>query len=76
MRIAFTDNVEFELDGPLRVEQRRDGFYVVGNGGLIPVASEEGGQNLISELQWKRIQEYDLAWDWSDLAEIYDPWET
>lgn len=39
--LKFSDGVEFNTDGPLRPEKRRDGWYVVGRGMLIPVDSKE-----------------------------------
>ncbi len=51
--LRFTDGVEFDVGGPLRVEHRRDGWYVVGNGGLIPVDSAEEGRAIIREMAKK-----------------------
>ena len=51
--LRFTDGVEFNVGGPLRVEHRRDGWYVVGNGLLIPVDSAEEGRAIIREMPKK-----------------------
>ncbi len=51
--LRFTDGVEFDVSGPLRVEHRRDGWYVVGNGTLIPVDSAEEGDALIRKMSKK-----------------------
>jgi len=41
--LKFTDGEEFDLSGPFRLEERYDGWYVVGENRLIPVASEAEG---------------------------------
>jgi len=41
--LKFTDGEEFDLSGPFRLEERYDGWYVVGENKLIPVASEAEG---------------------------------
>lgn len=48
-RLRFSDGVELDTNGPLRVERRRDGFYVLGNGMSIPVESREEGASIIAE---------------------------
>jgi hypothetical protein len=52
--LTFTDGMSFDTDGPLRIEHRWDGFYVVGHGMLIPVASYEEGQYIIQEDEDRR----------------------
>lgn len=37
--LKFSDGEEFNTSGPLRVEKRSDGWYVLGKGLLIPVES-------------------------------------
>ena len=49
-KLRFTDGEEFDTSGPLRKEERYDGWYVIGNGYLIPVKSEEGADKIIVEL--------------------------
>jgi hypothetical protein len=49
-RIQFTDGVVFDTDGPYRVEERHDGFYVVGCGMLLPVDSREEAEKTIEDL--------------------------
>jgi hypothetical protein len=39
--LKFSDGEEFDTSGPLRPEKRFDGWYVIGNGMLIPVDSRE-----------------------------------
>lgn len=41
--LKFNDGEEFDLSGPFRVEERYDGWYVVGNNKLIPVRDEAEG---------------------------------
>jgi len=50
MRMTFTDGVSFDTSGPLRIERRHDGLYVVGGGMLIPIATREEGDRFIAML--------------------------
>jgi hypothetical protein len=47
-KLKFSDGMEFDLSGPLRVELRSDGYYVVGNGMLMAVDSKEQGEKFIN----------------------------
>ncbi len=51
--LRFTDGMEFNVGGQLRVEHRRDGWYVVGNGMLLPVDSATEGEELIRKVSKK-----------------------
>lgn len=51
MNLKFNDGETFNTGGKLRVELRKDGWYVIGEGMLIPVASQSDGRNLISQLK-------------------------
>ena len=53
-RLLFNDGVMFETGGPLRVTRRRDGYYVVGAGMLIPVDSQAEGRQMIKEMNEER----------------------
>ena len=46
----FSDGMEFDLSGDLRVIHRRDGWYVVGRGMLIPVADREEGDRTVAQM--------------------------
>lgn len=48
--LKFSDGMQFNTDGNLRVVEKWDGFYVVGKGLLIPVNDYEEGRKLIKEL--------------------------
>ena len=48
--LRFTDGMEFNVSGQLRVEHRPDGWYVVGRGMLIPVESPADGAELIRRM--------------------------
>jgi hypothetical protein len=48
-KLTFTDGESFDLSGPLRVEERYDGWYVLGNNRMIPVASQDAGRKLIDD---------------------------
>lgn len=45
--LKFSDGMEFDTSGPLHPEERADGWYVVGEGMLIPVGSEEEANYII-----------------------------
>lgn len=47
--MTFSDGMEFNLSGMLRTEHRSDGWYVVGEGMLIPVKDREEGQAYIKD---------------------------
>tara|TARA_Y100001970_G_scaffold258220_1_gene337886 strand:- start:192 stop:383 length:192 start_codon:yes stop_codon:yes gene_type:complete len=47
MTLKFSDGVEFNTSGPLRVTRRSDGYYVTGKGLLVPVNSYKEGQDFI-----------------------------
>lgn len=49
--LQFSDGMSFKTDGPLRVTRKSDGWYVVGQGMLIPVQDAKEGRELIQELQ-------------------------
>ena len=40
-KLKFTDGEEFDTSGPLRKEERYDGWYVLGNNMLIPMRDEK-----------------------------------
>ena len=50
VRLRFSDGMEFDLGGDLRVVHRRDGWYVVGRGILIPVADREEGDRTVAQM--------------------------
>ena len=51
MKLRFTDGLEFDTSGELRVVRRKDGWYVVGRGMLVAVDGREDGERLIEELR-------------------------
>ena len=50
-RLRFSDGEEFDVTGPLRLEKRYDGWYVLGNNRMIPVRDEHHGLEIIKSLQ-------------------------
>jgi hypothetical protein len=46
-KLIFSDKMEFDLTGPRRIEERPDGLYVVGEGVLLAVATEEEGREYL-----------------------------
>ena len=47
--LRFTDGEEFDTSGPIRKELRQDGWYVIGDGKLIPVRDEEEADQLLEK---------------------------
>ena len=47
--MRFSDGMEFYTSGPLRVEHRKDGYYVVGNGMLVPVTDRDEAADFIRQ---------------------------
>lgn len=50
MKLRFSDGVEIETSGPLRVLHRADGYYVVGEGFLCPCDDRAAAERLLLEL--------------------------
>lgn len=48
--LRFSDGIEIDTSGPLRLLELHDGWYVVGEGRLIPVKVEEEGEQILFEL--------------------------
>lgn len=48
-QLKFSDSETFNLSGPLRVELRSDGYYVVGQGMMMAVDTLEQGQKVIAD---------------------------
>ena len=48
--LKFSDGIEINTSGPLRLLELHDGWYVVGEGRLIPVKDEGTGTRIIKNL--------------------------
>lgn len=48
--LKFNDGMTINIEGKLRIIEKSDGLYVVGNGMLIPVNNYEEGKKIIKEL--------------------------
>jgi hypothetical protein len=46
-KLKFSDGEEFDVSGALRIEHRKDGYYVVGDGILYPADSKEDAEKYI-----------------------------
>jgi hypothetical protein len=46
-QLKFSDGMEFDLSGPLRVDLRSDGYYVLGQGMMMAVDTFDEGQEYI-----------------------------
>ena len=51
MTIKFKDGLEFKTEGDYRITRKSDGYYVVGNGTLVPAADVKEGKDLIADLK-------------------------
>lgn len=49
--IRFSDGIEIDTSGPLRLMELYDGWYVVGEGRLIPVKDDVEGLSRIEEIK-------------------------
>ena len=49
--LKFSDGIEIDTSGELRLLELYDGWYVVGEGKLIPVKDEEEGLSRIEEIK-------------------------
>jgi hypothetical protein len=47
--LKFSDGEQFDLSGPLRVELRSDGYYVLGENMMVAVDTLEKGIKMISD---------------------------
>lgn len=52
-KLKFSDGEEFDLSGPLRTEERSDGWYVLGENKMMAVNSQSEGLKLIETLKNK-----------------------
>jgi hypothetical protein len=52
--IKFSDGMSFDTSGPLRITRRWDGYYVVGEGTLIPAEDAEAARVLLREMRAER----------------------
>ena len=52
--IKFSDGMSFDTSGPMRITRRWDGYYVVGEGTLIPAEDAEAARVLLREMRAER----------------------
>lgn len=57
MTLKFTDGIEIDTKGDYRALKLYDGWYLVGNGLLIPVKDKSEVSKIISNLKEKRVNE-------------------
>ena len=50
-KLRFTDGETFDISGDLRTEERKDGWFVLGEGRLVPVKSKIAGEKEIKRIQ-------------------------
>ena len=51
MPLTFSDGMTFNMDGPLRLTRRSDGWHVVGEGMLIPIRDAAEGREIIEDMK-------------------------
>lgn len=51
MPLTFSDGMTFNTNGPLRLTRRSDGWYVVGEGMLIPIRDAAEGREIIEDMK-------------------------
>jgi hypothetical protein len=54
-KLRFSDGIEIDTSGELRLLELYDGWYVVGEGRLIPVEDEDEGVRIIDLILKKLI---------------------
>ena len=52
--LRFSDGEEFDTSVPLQLTLRSDGWYVIGDGNLIPVKSLDVGRKVVKEMKVNR----------------------
>jgi hypothetical protein len=55
-KLSFSDGIEIDTSGELRLLELYDGWYVVGEGLLIPVDSEEEGRDMVELMRQNYFQ--------------------
>jgi len=68
--LKFKDGMEFDTSGDLRVEKRKDGYYVVGKGRLMAVDSKKEGDDYIKGKN-ESVNEGMYSWKLPDGEPIY-----
>ena len=53
-KLRFSDGTEFDTSGELRTEERPDGWYILGEGKMIPVRDELEGLEIIKNLKQRK----------------------
>ena len=51
MELKFNDGEQFNTDGKLRISKRYDGFYIVGEGMLIPANDRKEAKEILKEMK-------------------------
>jgi len=49
--LRFSDGEEFDTSVELQLTHRKDGWYVIGEGNLIPVESLDKGREVVKEMK-------------------------
>lgn len=72
-KLRFTDGVEIDTSGVLRIKKLPDGYYVVGEGYCIPVDSHADGERMIAGMRAeKKNADHIDGYDRDDLGESPD----
>ena len=55
-RLRFSDGINIDMSGTMRVIRKSDGYYIIGQGMCCPVDSVEEGQRIISRFMTKQCR--------------------
>lgn len=50
MKLKYTDGIEIDTDGPFRILNFLDGWYLAGEGLLIPLKNEQEGLDYLDQI--------------------------
>ncbi len=50
MKLKYTEGIEIDTDGPFRILNLRDGWYLAGEGLLIPLKNEQEGLDYLEQI--------------------------
>ncbi len=56
-KLTFSDGETFDTSGPLRIERRKDGLYVLGEGLMCACDTREEAEDLLRELKGRLEKE-------------------
>ena len=58
MKLKYTDGIEIDTDGPFRILNLKDGWYLAGEGLLVPLKDEQEGLDYLAEIRKVMGEDY------------------